>query len=895
MFLSAFINKLGIAMKKYIVLTNLIFIILISFSYANTSLKTIEVTKINGEKIYLDGKVDESAWIFTDNSSDFIQRNPIEGELATESTSFSILYDDENLYVAIKALTEDNSTIKGILSRRDEESPSDWLFVSIDSYNDNRTAFEFGLNPVGVKRDLRRFDDTNSDVNWDANWEGKSSIDKDGWYAEFKIPFRELRFDNGDSKTWGVQIHRYIAENNEEDYWSFWSKDESGYVQHYGDLTGLSDIPKQRRIYLMPYVTGSYTKANFLKNPVHPNSYDYGNNIGLDAKIGITNNLTFDLTINPDFGQVEADPAELNLSAFESYFSEKRPFFVEGGNIFNFNLGFGDGDQSSNSLFYTRRIGRSPHHYAENDDGYETNPTATRILSAGKISGKTSSGWSIGILDAITAKETGTVEFETGVPTYKEVVEPLTNYLVTRVQKDLREGKTTIGGLFTATNRNIEDNHLDYLHNKAYTGGIDFDHYILDNKYQIAGAFALTDVYGSQEALLETQTSSRHYFQRTGAKHLKVDSTATNLKGFSHKFAFSKVKGEHWRWAYLEMTFSPGFEANDLGFHRQTDSRLHILWAQYRQDDPGKHIRRYDTNFNAWNGSTFGNEQTGLGGNINGNLTFMNYWSLGGGIGFNLPGYHITATWGGPAVKTSSRLNLWGHISSDERKPINIELFAFRGGNGSGSNWIGFVPNINWRPTENFSIRANMGFNQMHDSWANWPDFGSTEDLQNGQFDYLMAEMDQKTISATIRLDLTLTPNLSIQYYGSPFITAGKYKNFKKLIDPDGEKFSDRFIEYEKSSQNYNEQDEIWEIDYNSDGITNYEISNLDFNYQQYNSNLVIRWEYKTGSALYLVWSQGSSDYIENGAFNYSKDLKNLFKSDIENVVLLKFSYLLNI
>ncbi|MFC1760304.1 DUF5916 domain-containing protein, partial [Candidatus Neomarinimicrobiota bacterium] len=434
-------------MKKYITPT-LIFTILVSFSYATTSLKTISVKKLNGEKIYLDGRVDESAWVFTDNSSNFIQRNPIEGKPATELTSFSILYDDEHLYVAIKALTADNSKIKGILSRRDEDSPSDWLFVSIDSYNDNRTAFEFGLNPVGVKRDLRRFDDTNEDANWDANWEGKSSINKDGWYAEFKIPFRELRFDNADSKTWGIQVHRYIAENNEEDYWSFWPKEESGHVQHYGDLTGLTDIPKQRSVYLMPYVTSSFNRADFLKTPVHANSYDYNNNVGLDAKIGITNNLTFDLTVNPDFGQVEADPAELNLSAFESYFREKRPFFVEGSNIFNFNLGLGDNEHASNSLFYTRRIGRTPHHYTEDDNGYETNPSATRILSAGKISGKTSSGWSIGILDAITAKEKGSIKFEDNTPTLTETVEPLTNYFVSRVQKDFNEGSTTFGGIF---------------------------------------------------------------------------------------------------------------------------------------------------------------------------------------------------------------------------------------------------------------------------------------------------------------------------------------------------------------------------------------------------------------------------------------------------------------
>lgn len=870
-------------------------LLLINIVFATISTEVFKANKLNGYKVQIDGVIDESAWVFNQNSTNFIQRDPIEGEPSTQKTDFSILYDEEYLYIAVRAFTDDISKIRGILSRRDAELPSDWVYVSIDSYNDNRTAFEFGLNPSGVKRDLRRFDDTNFDTNWDALWEGKSSIDNKGWYAEFKIPFRELRFDNNDKKQWGIQIQRYIADNNEEAYWSFWPKEENGYVQHYGDLEGLDGIPSQKRIYVMPYITGSYNRTDDLKTPVHPNPYDFAENIGLDAKIGITNNLTLDLTVNPDFGQVEADPAELNLSAFESYFAEKRPFFVEGGNIFNFSLGLGDGDQSTNSLFYTRRIGRAPHDYAEHDDGYETNPTATRILSAGKLSGKTSNGWSIGVLDAVTAKETGIVKFADGTPTMKQTVEPLTNYFVSRVQKDLREGKTTVGGIFTATNRQIKDDHLEYLHSKAYTYGLDFDHYLFNDKYQLVGAFAVTDVYGTKEAILETQTNSRHYFQRPNAEHLSVDSLATNLTGFAHKIAFSKVRGEHWRWMLGEWAFSPKFEANDLGFNRQSDTQVQFAWAQYREDDPGKYIRNYRINFNVWRGANFGNESTGNGGNINGGLTLINYWNLGAGVNVGLPGWHTTATWGGPAVRTEGRMNLWGYLGSDNRKPIHFMVMGYSGQNGSKSNWQGIDPSINWRPTQNFSVSANIGFNRMYDSWANWSGYEATEDLQTGNFDYIMSEMDQKTISATLRLDLTLTPNLSIQYYGSPFLTVGKYYNFKKLIDPSGAEFSDRFHEYDDSEQYYDSENEVWEIDYDNDGITNYEISNLDFNYRQFNSNLVIRWEYKTGSTLYLVWSQGASEYIENSAMNYTKDMQDLFRTNIENVILLKFSYLLNI
>lgn len=395
-----------------------------------------------------------------------MDRNP-----ASEKTEFAVLYDDENLYIGIRAYSTDPSAIKGIMSRRDQETPSDWLYVSIDSYNDNRTAFEFGLNPVGVKHDLRRFDDEHQDSNWDAIWEGRTTTDSDGWTAEFKIPFRELRFDSREHQSWGLQINRFIASKNEDVYWSHIAKNEQGWVSHYGELKGLKNIPSPRRVYVAPYITGKYTKNEALRNPVHSSSYDLAQNLGADIKIGITSNLTLDVTVNPDFGQVEADPAELNLGAFESYFSERRPFFIEGGNIYNFSLGIGDGDNANNGLFYTRRIGRAPHNYASDDDGYETNPTATRILTAGKLSGKTSNGWSIGVMNALAAEETGRVDFEND-SSYSEIVEPLTNYFVTRLQKDFRDGNTTIGGMLTATNRKITNDELKWLHRDAYGGGL---------------------------------------------------------------------------------------------------------------------------------------------------------------------------------------------------------------------------------------------------------------------------------------------------------------------------------------------------------------------------------------------------------------------------------------
>lgn len=575
--------------------------------------KEFEAVSLGERYISIDGRLDEDIWGTLLPISDFIQREPIENVPPTEKTEAFVCYDDKNLYVGIKAYMKDPSKIKSILTRRDEWSPSDWVIVFVDSYNDNRTAFSFAVNPVGVKRDMRWANDEEADVNWNAVWDGQSSIFEGGWSAEFKIPFRELRFETADTQTWGFQIKRNIEHNNEEDFWTYWSKDEHGFVSHFGSMNNLNNIPQQKQIQVTPYITGQMNHSNQYVNPVHAEEYDILGDIGMDVKIGVTNNLTLDMTVNPDFGQVEADPAELNLSAFESYFQEKRPFFIEGGNIFHYPLGIGDGDQSWNSLFYTRRIGRSPHfsaYWGDYSDGYITEPSSTRILGAAKLSGKTSNGLSIGIMDAVTAEETAEIRYEDGSK-YDQVIEPITNYFVNRIQKDFREGRTTIGGIITAVNRKIEteDEHLNWLHTDAYSGGIDFTHLFMDNSYILIAGASFSNVMGSTDAILNTQLSPNHYFQRPDADHLDVDSTATSLSGFAQNLGLFKVSGE-WRWGFGQWMFSPGFEANDLGYHRNVDNQVQFVWFSRQENDPGNYIRNYRCNISAWHGTNFGQKLT---------------------------------------------------------------------------------------------------------------------------------------------------------------------------------------------------------------------------------------------------------------------------------------------
>ncbi|MFC1619986.1 DUF5916 domain-containing protein [Candidatus Neomarinimicrobiota bacterium] len=861
--------------------------------------RSVNAMRVNDAAIRIDGYLDDQVWREAHYSSDFIQRDPLEGQPATERTEFALLYDDEYLYVGVKAYDSDPSGIRSILSRRDDEIPSDWVHVSFDSYNDHRTAFEFWLNPLGVKRDLRRYDDDNHDTNWDAIWEGKSALLDDGWSAEFRIPFRELRFSNGDNHAWGLQVYRFISRKNEDNFWAFWPKDETGWVRHYGRLNNLKGIPRQRRIYFAPYTTGQVATSREYVTPVHPETYDLGSNLGMDMKVGVTNNLTLDLTLNPDFGQVEADPAELNISGFETFFPERRPFFVEGGNIYQYSLGIGDNPMANNSLFYSRRIGRYPHHSPDSDTSYVDTPTATRILGAGKLSGKTRSGWSIGVLEAVAAKEVATIEYENEeIPKEEETAEPLTNYFITRVQKDYREGRTTIGGILTATNRRLEDDHLDWLHRDAYTAGFDFSHLFLDDSWEFSTTIGISKVKASREAILETQTNSNHRFQREGASHLGVDSTATNLSGFAGNVMLDKVSGEHWRGAFGGWFYSPGFDANDVGFNRDVDNSINFIWLQYREDDPGKIIRRWNLNFNGWMGFTFAwfDEVIAQGGNFNGSITFMNYWSLNGGINRDFRGLNTTGLLGGPAMTEDPSGNIWVSASSDYRKALYVGANTSMGGAPeSGITYKNISGQLTWRPTDYFSLTASSSWNNMHDTWATWDDFGPLADEQTGEEHYLMATLDRSTLSGTIRFDLSLTPDLTIQYYGNPFVTAGTYSGDKLVREGqyEAEHFDERFRTFTAAERDFDDDPYTYDID--GDGLANFTLWNRDFNYKQFSSNLVLRWEYQTGSALYLVWAQNMSESLETGDFHVGHDLRDLFGLDAENIFLVKVSYLLNI
>ncbi|RPJ75172.1 MAG: hydrolase, partial [Acidobacteria bacterium] len=541
----------------------------------------------------LDGDLNEGAWSKAPAITAFVQRDPHEGRPPSHPTEARVLFDREALYVAVRAFDPDPSKIVGILTRRDTESPSDWVSIIVDSYHDHRTAYEFSVNAAGVKADRYRFNDTNEDSGWDAVWDVKVVRDDKGWLARFTIPFSQLRFDPAHADTFGLAITRRIGRLNELSTWPLLSKSATGVVSSLGELTGLTLTGARKRLELVPYgVAQVQTQPSDPGNPF-VDARDPGATMGADVKFALTPALTLTGTLNPDFGQVEADPAVVNLSAFETYFNERRPFFMEGSGIFRFNIDCNDGE--CRGLFYSRRIGRTPRGVpAAPADGYAWSPAQTTIVGAAKMTGRVGA-FSVGALTALTSEEFASV-YAGGVTT-RTVAEPLTGYSVARATREFAN-QSSLGFMATSTNRHLTEG-TGFLPGHAYTGGTDWD-WRLGKRYSLSGYWAGSVVRGSEEAITGLQQSAVHAYQRPDADHVELDPTATALGGMSANLNIARIGGNRVRFSNGVWMKTPGFDINDLGFLQRADERGVSNWFQIREDKPSRHLRLWRVNFNHW-------------------------------------------------------------------------------------------------------------------------------------------------------------------------------------------------------------------------------------------------------------------------------------------------------
>ena len=663
------------------------------------------------------------------------------------------------------------------------------------------------------------------------------------------------------------------------------SSDLSGWVSQYGELRALKNLKSRKVADFIPYVvarTDRFEKeeGNPFKQSGKKNQLDGG----LDGKIGLTNNLTLDFTINPDFGQVEADPSQVNLTSFETFFQEKRPFFIEGKNILSFPLMFGDGDLASENLFYSRRIGRRPHYSPDlADNEYMKAPEFTSILGAAKVTGKTKSGWSLGLLESLTSEEYARISNGTE---RREMIEPFTNYTIGRVQKDFNKGNTLLGGIFTSVNRNLAEEQLNYLHKSAYSGGIDFIHKWHNKDWEFDFSTYFSRVEGSTEAIKNTQESWIHGFQRPDASYLKLDSSRTSLSGQGGKIVFGKYGG---KLKFMAATAwkSPGLELNDVGYMRQADNILEVIWVGYRIFEPFSIFRNLNLNFNQWTEWNFGGELTGPGGNINAHTQLKNYWNFHWGVNINGEGLSSAELRGGPALKVTGTKNMWFAFGSNDQKRLTGEAqFMVLGGNENNSKKM-FDCGISfgYRPSKNLKITLSPNFNKNNDEMQ----YVTQQDYSN-KTDYIFARIHQRTLSASLRINYIITPNLSIQYWGQPFLASGKYTEFKRITNSRANKYTDRFALLGGNELVYNAADEIYQVS-DLTGNQLYTFDQPDFNFKEFLSNMVIRWEYLPGSTIYLVWSQNRNQSVANGSFHFRDDLNDLFNEKPYNVFLVKMSF----
>jgi hypothetical protein len=658
---------------KRIFISGLILLLLMPGVFGQTTEKRqYKATRITVPPV-INGILDEAVWQTGSWGDDFIQNEPYSGKKATQRTEFNVLFDENNLYVAIKAYDTSPDSIVNRLTRRDE-ADGDLVGVIFDSFHDLRTGFLFGVSSSGVKYDqMFTNDGQNEDQSWDPNWWVRTSVNKDGWFAEMKIPFSQVRFEKNSGEIWGFEVARVLYRKNETSFWQQIPREAPGLVHLFGELSGLEQIKPRKIFDVTPYAVAK--TESFKADPENP-FLSKGKlsklNGGIDAKIGVTNNMTMDLTINPDFGQVEADPSQVNLSAYETFFSEKRPFFIEGNNITNFGLGIGDGGVGNDNLFYSRRIGRQPQGYPDLKDGWNTKvPTSTSILGAAKLTGKSKNGLSIGFVEAMTAEEKA--EIDTIGGRKYETVEPFTNYMVGRVQKDIKDGNTIIGGIFTSTNRVLDANLSNFMHKAAYTGGVDFTQYFKDKSWMFNINTAFSLVEGTKKALLNTQESSARYFQRPDNNYSVLDTNRTSLAGSGGRMQIMKLNG-HWNFMSATLWKTPGFETNDLGYIREADQVLSVLWAGYNVWDPKWIYRRYNINFDFYSVWNFGGNNTGKGFEWNANMGLKNFWNVWTGGNLNSSGLSTGMLRGGPMMKVPGETNARFGFSTDSRKKLGLNF-----------------------------------------------------------------------------------------------------------------------------------------------------------------------------------------------------------------------------
>jgi Domain of unknown function (DUF5916)/Carbohydrate family 9 binding domain-like len=856
-----------------------------------TSVAAVRTT----EPIYIDGVLSESVWQ-RPGTTEFFQQNPNQGKAVTESTEVWVAYDDEALYIAARMKDLHPDSIIARLSRRDNDIGADFFGVAIDSYHDKQSGYYFVLTAGGTQIDGIEYNDDWSDGTWDGVWEAKQCITTQGWNVEMRIPFSQLRFKPNDQYVWGIDFERYIGRKKEAAFLVYTPRDQSGFVSRFPNLTGIEHITPPTRLEILPYINGRAEYSNPQASDPFNNGSKYSANIGADLKYGLGSNMVLEVTINPDFGQVEVDPAVVNLSDVETYYNEKRPFFLEGMNIFSFGYGgvnsFWTFNWSSPSIFYSRRIGRAPERNMPNYD-YADIPIATHIIGAAKITGKVADGWNVGAIEAVTRREFA--DIESSGNTRNLEVEPLTLYSIERIQKDFNDGKQGIGMLFTAANRSFNDVDLKSdVNESSYVCGLDGWTALDTGKvYMVSGWATASYVQGTAARMISLQRNSAHYFQRPDAAYLSVDSNATSLSGYAGRVTLNKQKGN----VMLNSAFgiiSPGFDCSDLGYFSRTDIINYHIAGGYKWSDPTSWYRYINIYGSFFGTLDFGGNEMWRG--IWGQLAFQlpNYHACNISYDYGFPSYNDFLTRGGPQTANLPTREWSFSYYTDGRDQYIAEIDYYANESRSGFyNYFGMP--LTMRPAASISLSFTPAYTLSVD-YAHYIDTydDATATTTNGKR-CIFSDLNYKELSAQFRVDWTLTPTLSLQMYVQPFLSSGDYSNYKMLRQS-------RTLDFIK----YGEDGSTIVKNVGSDGSVSYALSpdgnpahavsesEPNFNYVSLRGNAVLRWEYLPGSTLYFVWTQTRSNSDGYGNFEFHRAANLLADAKPDNIFIVKLSYWLS-
>lgn len=844
--------------------------------------------------IVIDGKLAEAEWQ-RPGMTEFTQRDPDEGALPSQKTEVWIAYDDAALYVAARMYDTSPDSIVSRIGRRDADLSSDWFLVAVDSYHDRRSGFFFGVNPAGSIQDGALFNDEQSDNSWDGVWESATTIDEKGWTAEIRIPYSQLRFPDLFEYTWGVNFLRKINRRHEESFYVMVPKKESGGVSRYADLTGIRNIHPPARLEILPYiVSSSLFTNNFAPGDPFNNGRKTKANVGADIKIGLGSNMTLNATFNPDFGQVEVDPAVVNLTQYETFFDEKRPFFIEGSGFLRFgggglnsNWGFNWGDPS---FFYSRRIGRPPQGSPQHS-GFADIPDRTTIVGAAKLTGKITERWSIGSLHAFTAREQAEIDDGTG-SRFNDVVEPFTAYNVVRSLRESADGAQGIGVIGTAALRDLSSPYLQGSYNRrSFVLGADgWTNLDADREWVVSGWVATSRIEGTRNRMLQLQRSPLHYYQEPDVTFLGVDSSATSMSGYAGRIVLNKQKG-NWKVRTAVGVITPGYDSNDLGFLFLTNVINGHVGVGYQWYEPDGLFRRKGFDVVTTRSYDFGGNNIGDGYFLFMNAQLMNFWDVSFNSSYLPPQLDNTMTRGGPLM--ASFYEGWNggfDVTTDSR----LE-FVFHGGY-FGARKMGrdrsiFNTGVEWKPSSGVSVSI-APYYDLNFTTAQWVT-RVADPLATKTYGtrYVFSTIGQKEFGADIRVDWTFTPKLSLQLFLQPLISVGKYSGFKEFAEPR----SYRFNMYGENGSTIVYAGGSYTVDPDGPGAAPaFAFGNPDFNYKSLRGNAVLRWEYSPGSTLYFVWTQNRTNELDAGDFRFGRDFGHLFSGSADNVFMVKMTYWLN-